>query len=94
MTGLNFSNFINSILLTICLEFLQILGAVNRAGARKVGCGLGVVLVGASGWLGSRHPGQGTAAEMVLVREGLAHRRPGSPLLFSGTVPAFSLTQS
>lgn len=90
MTGLNFSNFINSILLTICLEFLQILGAVNRAGARKVGCGL----VGASGWLGSRHPGQGKAVEMVLVREGLAHRRPGSPLLFSGTVPAFGLTQS
>lgn len=36
MTGLNFSNFINSILLTICLEFLQILGDLSiRIGPRK-----------------------------------------------------------
>lgn len=78
MTGLNFSNFINSILLTICLEFLQILGAVNRARARKVGCGEGgghgLVLVGASGWLGCHHPGQDKAVEILLVREGLAHQ--------------------
>lgn len=47
----------------------------------------GLVLVGASDWLESHHPGQGKAIETVLVREGLAHWGPGNALLYDCVKP-------